>query len=289
MSPTTQARPGRAGRYTMRRLLPIHRVDEHTHMPQSSTEDRSVASEHRLSQRFAEMVESGWSVPGFVVRRPRVAAEVVRDIHALPLLIASLPAGPESEAVRSQMMQHRTSRRAMLGISAVLEVPSEPGRFLEGHERATVRRKIRAATKQGVTVRTVPADERRALLALADHHEQINEREQYRNTRPQNDDLLDYGVWIAAYDAEGEPIALAVTPIAGEWATLRYFRTLRPGQAASDARYFMTQVVADELGARGVRHLVDTARPHWLPNGLRHFQRMVGFRLVRVGPARVAG
>ena len=75
---------------------------------------------------------------------------------------------------------------------------------------------------------------------------------------------------------------LAVIPCSGEWAVLRYFRTLAPGQASSDARYLMTEAVAETLGGLGVRHLVDSARPHWLPNGLRHFQRMVGFRLVRL-------
>lgn len=246
-----------------------------------------LQGEPRLSQHFADLVETGWSVPAFVLRRPRAALDVARDISALPRLTAILPRQEEAPAVREQMMRNRASRLAMAGVSAVLHMPAVPGTFLDGHERATVRRKVRAAAKQGVTVRPVPVHERPALLELADVHEQHNERAQYRVAEPHNGDLLTYDTWFAAYDGEGVPIALSVTPVAGEWATLRYFRTLRAGQAASDARYLMTNVVAEALGARGVRHLVDTARPHWLPNGLRHFQRMVGFRLVRVSPARI--
>jgi hypothetical protein len=48
----------------------------------------------------------------------------------------------------------------------------------------------------------------------------------------------------------------------------------------------MTQVLVATLSERGVRKLVDGIHPADLPNGLRHFQRMVGFRLARVS-ARV--
>lgn len=251
--------------------------------------DRAARVEAAVSQRFAEFVDSGSSVPVFLARHPRLALQIVRDIRELPRLEAVLTAGAEAAAVEEQLMRNRTSRRFLSGVSAVLHVPAVPGTYLEGHERATVRRKIRGAAKKGVTVRPVPEPQRAALLALADRHEQQNERAEYRVAAPQNADLLDYDLWVAAYDGEDRPIALSVIPVAGEWATLRYFRTLVPGDASSDARYLMSQAVAEALCERGVRYLVDTARPHWLPNGLRHFQRMVGFRLVRVSPARVAG
>jgi hypothetical protein len=44
----------------------------------------------------------------------------------------------------------------------------------------------------------------------------------------------------------------------------------------------MTQVLVETLAARGVRYWVEGTHPAELPNGLRHFQRMVGFRLHRV-------
>lgn len=256
--------------------------------PAEPDEQSALESETRLSERFAELVGSHRSVLGFAIHDSRAALQTMHDIRALPKLIASLPAGDEASAVREQMMRHGASRRAMCGVSAVLELPTGSETYLEGRDRATVRRKMRAAAKQGVVVRPVPDGERTELLNLADRHEQDNEREAYRTAKPENGDLLAYRTWFAAYDADGQPLALAVTPVAGEWATLRYFRTLRSDTAASDARYAMTAVVAEALRDLGVRHLVDTARPHWLPNGLRHFQRMVGFRLVRVSRARIS-
>ena len=50
----------------------------------------------------------------------------------------------------------------------------------------------------------------------------------------------------------------------------------------------MTQVLVETLSARGVRYLVEGTHPAELPNGLRHFQRMVGFRLHRVVARRAA-
>jgi hypothetical protein len=44
----------------------------------------------------------------------------------------------------------------------------------------------------------------------------------------------------------------------------------------------MTHALVAELSRRGVRWLLDTEAPGAQTNGLRHFQRMVGFRYVRV-------
>jgi hypothetical protein len=246
------------------------------------------AREVEISEAFARYVEAGVPLWRYVARHPVGAFRTHRDIAALPAHPAELPPTAEAAAVQAQLLEHGTSRRAMLGVSAVLETPTTPGTYTDGHTRATVRRKIRAAQKQGVTVRPVPAEDRAELLMLANLHEQANAREEYRNTSPDNDDLLDYGLWLAAYDAHDEPIMLSVTPCAGEWGVLRYFRTLVPGQASSDARYLMARELAEALAARGVRRLVDSSRPHWLPNGLRHFQRMIGFRLIRIPTVHIS-
>jgi hypothetical protein len=114
----------------------------------------------------------------------------------------------------------------------------------------------------------------------------------YRVPEPDNDDLLDHDVWLVVEDRDGTPLLLAVAPHDGALATLRYFRTLGWTDAHSDARYLATSALVTELAQRGVRHLLDTATPAEQTNGLRHFQRMVGFRYVRVvlrrrrGPSR---
>lgn len=244
--------------------------------------------EAEIAAVFAKFVESDVPLWRFVIRHPRTAVRTVHSIRALPALEAVLPDTPEAHAVRKQMLENRASRRAMSGVSAVLETPTAAGTYTEGHSRATVRRKIRAAEKRGVVVRPVDPEDRAGLLALANLHEQHNEREEYRNTCPANDDLLSYDLWLAAYDSDGRPIMLSVTPAAGEWGVLRYFRTLVSSQESSDARYLMARELAETLGARGVRRLVDSSRPHWLPNGLRHFQRMIGFRMIRIPTVTIA-
>jgi hypothetical protein len=64
-----------------------------------------------------------------------------------------------------------------------------------------------------------------------------------------------------------------------------YFRTLGIGKEQSNARYLMTEVLVEHLVERGVRYLLDGGSLA-LPNGIRHFQRMVGFRVCRIRVAR---
>jgi hypothetical protein len=85
-----------------------------------------------------------------------------------------------------------------------------------------------------------------------------------------------------AEDGAGKPLLLAVIPVDGELATLRYFRTLGGGDLYSLSRYFATHALVAELSKRGVRWLLDTEPPGAQKNGVRHFQRMVGFRYVRL-------
>jgi hypothetical protein len=124
--------------------------------------------------------------------------------------------------------------------------------------------------------------ERQKLAQLAAEWERIHPVEYYRNPDPNVTCLLSYGLWLAAYAADGRPLLLSITPVDGQWALLRYFRTMTSGEDASNARYLMTQVLVEHLVRLGVRHLVDQASPLWLSNGLRHYQRILGFRLVRL-------
>ena len=165
---------------------------------------------------------------------------------------------------------------------SVLELP-EPGTpYNEGRSKATQRRKAREANRLGVTWRAIDDDaERESLLAVANEFERLNPRKEYRTHDPDNRDLLDIDLWLAAFH-EGEPILLAVIPFDGEFATLRYFRTLVHTEASSASRYLMTEVLADHLVDSGVRYLVDRTNPLRTSRGVFHFARMVGFRIKRV-------
>jgi hypothetical protein len=138
---------------------------------------------------------------------------------------------------------------------------------------------VREATAHGITWRFVERDsDRRELHKLAEEWEQGLPQA----ARADNTDLERYDLWWAAFDKEDRPLLLAVIPRDGAWAVLHYFRTIGSGPEQSNARYLMMQVVAEELIARDVRYLVDAAAPTRLGNGLRHFQRMLGFRVTRV-------
>jgi hypothetical protein len=135
----------------------------------------------------------------------------------------------------------------------------------------------------GITWRRItdPA-EKQTLLERARRHEQETAREQYRNPEADNAELVDYDLWLVAEKADGAPVFVTVIPVDGEWAALRYFRTLEVSEEASNARYLMTQVLVEHLSALGVRYLVDPAIPHCLSTGLREFQMMSGYSHMRL-------
>ncbi|MGX5653464.1 hypothetical protein ACWKWC_01665 [Geodermatophilus nigrescens] len=208
----------------------------------------------------------------------------VRDIRALPVVEAALSGRPEGRLLATDL-----SRRTALGFRlsdtgvCVLEVPEVPADYSLGRSRQTLRRKVRAAAKAGVSWREVTDEDEQAALArrLDDHLPQKRDR-RYRQVDSDHSHMVGSGLWAVAEDAEGTPLVLSVTPHDGRWAQLRLFIALGDGPRHSDARYLLTQAVVETLSARGVRHLFDGRSPHELTNGLRHFQRMLGFGIVRV-------
>jgi hypothetical protein len=248
----------------------------------------AATAESALSDYHAAGVESGTSLRSYALRHPRSAAAALVAIARLPRLSATL-----ADTVGGREVYRTLTRPGPLGTPfgstgiAVLEVPSDPAEYSLGASKQTVRRKARASLKRGITVRRVtdPA-ERQALLAMANRQETEHADAQYRNDHPDNSDLLDHDLWLVAYAADGTPLLLSVTPVDGCWAQLRYFRTLGAGPEYSDCRYLVTQVLVETLSGMGARWFFEGTHPAELPNGLRHFQRMVGFRLARVTARR---
>ena len=170
--------------------------------------------------------------------------------------------------------------------TGALILPAEPGQYSLGASKQTLRRKVRRAQKRGVRWAEVSdQQERQRLVKLAEDYEKVHPDETYRNTEPDLSWLLDHRLWLVAYSATGDPLLLSVTPIDGELALLGHFRTIGSGDEQSDARYLMTEVLVEHLIGRGVRYLVD-AGSLAIPNGIRHFQRMLGFHIVRIRVAR---
>jgi len=241
-------------------------------------------SEPLLAAYWDGYVDGGRRGARHVLSHRRESWAAFRAARRLPVLVASPSESPGGRAVRSVL-----AARATYGVpgrllgTAVLEVPVDPDDYLVGRSAQTLRRKIRAAERRGLAAHRIEdPDRRRELVGLANSAEQTHSDPSYRVPAPDNDDLLEHDVWLTVEDAGGTPLLLAVAPHDGEFATLRYFRTLGSGDAQSDARYLASSALVAELAARGVRYLLDTATPPEQTNGLRHFQRMVGFRYARV-------
>lgn len=242
------------------------------------------ALEMQLSNYFDEYVGSGKQGIPHILGRPGDSVSALIALHKRPRLVVPLPSTPEGEAIRRSL-----TRRSVLGqtvvhsATSVLVLPDRQGAYEEGAAKQTLRRKSRKALARGVHWKPVnDLAERHVLLDLANDSERNHPLQDYREPNPDNDDLLDYGLWLAAYADDGRPLLLSVTPVDTDWAVLRYFRTLGGGEEHSNARYLMTQVLVDHLVGLGVLYLADVSSPVGLPNGLRHFQRMLGFRIFRV-------
>jgi O-antigen/teichoic acid export membrane protein len=251
----------------------------------------AVEADRALAEFWNSYVEAGREGIRYFLREPLRSFHVLRGIRKLPVVRAARPSGrPGGRAVREVI-----DLRGPYGVparwwgSAALAVPAEASEYVEGAHAQTLRRKMRAAQRHGISCRRVQADERVSLLARANAVEQTHRDEQYRVLTPHNDDLLEHDLWLVAEDGAGEPLLLAVIPVDGEFATLRYFRTLGAGELYSLSRYLATHAVVVELSKRKVRWLLDTAPSGGQTNGVRHFQRMVGFSYVRMVRAASRG
>jgi hypothetical protein len=267
-----------------------------TRTPVRAAENAETQESHherrqeRLSQYFDDYAARDHPGLRYVLMHPVGSALALAALAKLPELRMHLGTGPEGAAIRGGLSRTSGFGRIALIRSAtdLLPLPATAEEYELGAAKQTLRRQVRGARKLGIEWRRVDDfDDRRALLRLADEQERAHPLEEYRRAAPDNGDLLDYRLWLVAYAADGRPLLLSVTPTDGEWALLRYFRTLGDGPEFSAARYLMTQALVGCLVDAGVRYLVNGDIPFILPKGLRHFQRMVGWRVgrVRVAPA----
>lgn len=250
--------------------------------------DSSATDALAIDSFWGAHADAGRPGAVFALRRPRELVRALAAVRRLPQVRVRPSATPGGRAVRSALRA-----RIVLGVpgrllgSAALGVPEQPGAYLQGRRAQTLRRKVRAAQGAGTVVEPVlDPQERRRLLALVDHHERTHPDPTYRVEVPDNADLLDHDLWLVARDAAGIPLLLSVTPVDGDLAVLRYFRTLGWGPVFSDARYLATAELVARLSERGVRWLLDTEPISAQTSGLRHFQKMVGFEYVRLRPQR---
>lgn len=246
----------------------------------SQDKDEPIGEES-LSRFFADHVQQGGSTAQ-LIRHPRRVLRAARAIHGLPVVPTRTGSGPDGVAIRA-MLTRPLRLRVLRGLNAVLAVPASREEYLTGRPKHGLRQNIRTGEKRGMTTRTVddPA-ERAALLEVLNAYERVNPVLEFRNEAPENDDMLDLRLWVLTESEDGRPLLLAVAAVDGPVAALRYYRTLADDDDTSVARYFTMPFLVDRLRELGTTHLAETALPQLLPNGLRQFQRKVGFRLIRL-------
>jgi hypothetical protein len=262
-----------------------------------SGRSKLAETDHRekVSRYFHDYVDSGKPGYAYVVRHPGKSLGALTALFRLPCIQAApLSQGVEGADIWTLLSPTATallSPRSLLTRAAgfptaALILPAEAGEYSLGASKQTLRRKVKRAQRLGVSWAEVSDPrERQDLIKLAEEYERIHPDATYRNPNPDLSFLLSYRLWLSAYSAEGRPLLLSVTPVDGELAALAYFRTIGSGEEQSNARYLMTEVLVEHLVTRGVRYLLD-GESLALPNGVRHFQRMVGFRIVRIRVAR---
>lgn len=259
----------------------------------SSRSAKLTETDHqvRVSRYFEDYVDRGKPGYIYVVRHPFKSLGALIALSRLPCLhVAPSSVGAEGAAIRALLSPRATAllsprsmlTRAMGFATAAVRLPFEPGQYSLGASKQTLRRKARRARMLGVRwAEVTDLQERLDLLKFAEECERTHPSVTCRNPDPYIRSLLSYRLWLAAYSAEGSPLLLSVTPVEGELAALAYFRTLGSGKEQSNARYLMTEVLVEHLVERGVRYLLDGGSLA-IPNGIRHFQRMVGFRIYRI-------
>jgi hypothetical protein len=200
----------------------------------------------------------------------------------LEQLTAAPSAEPQGAAIRRALKPRAALLRSGIPVVSVLSLPEDPSQIIPMAPKI-FGKKVRRAQRRGIVCLPVddPADRIR-LAKEAAEAERTHPDEQYRNVDADSSELLQFPTWIAAYSADDEPLLLAVAIVDGDVAMLRYFRSLGWGQEHGEARYLGLQALAAELSAQGVRQLFDQTSLTGLQKGLLHYQRMVGFRIVRI-------
>lgn len=241
--------------------------------------------EQWLSDFWEAANNSGSKIPIYLAKNPKSTFRAIRFISKLPRLSAHLSNAPEGVTIQQNLNRvclAKTLKLANTG-ACILSIPEDPAEYSAGSSKQTLRRKVRAAVKYGITCRAITDTmQQRELATTLDRIIRTKSNPLYRNQDADSSDLIGGGLWTVAFSQDGEPLVVAVTPVDGSWALLRSFVSLGDTPQHSDARYLLTQAMVERLADHRVRYLVDSRGPSELPNGLRHFQRMLGFRIARI-------
>ena len=214
------------------------------------------------------------------LRHPWAALRAFLLLRRLPVH-SFHPSGTTEGAIIANRL-----KRSHFGVSTVLHEAvalieiSGSGEAWNGNKSA--RKHARRALRAGVEwERVTDRAQKVELLQQVQTRLQPHLMQYHGATDIDTDTMLASGLWLVG-SLDGRPLVVAAAATDGEWSVLTLFCRLESTAVAGSTRYLMTQVLVEELSSRGVRYACDSASPLRLPAGLRHFARMVGFRIHRV-------
>ncbi|MCB0930795.1 MAG: hypothetical protein KDB71_02710 [Mycobacterium sp.] len=242
-----------------------------------------TAADRTVAEFWRSYVAAGPGGVGYAARHPLHALRALLAIQRLRVVFptgqSDTPGGEEVRRVLHQKGPLGLPAR-WWGYSAVPVI--DTANSLDSPDAKRLRYNLRLAEEDGITCRTVPPNERSELLDMANHRERTHPDPAYRVEVPDNDDLFGHDFWMVAEDEAGQPLLLAVVAIDGDLAVLRYFRTLGDSETHTLSRSLAHQMIIVALADRDVKWLLDTNPPANQSNGVRTFQRIVGYRHVRI-------
>ncbi len=199
---------------------------------------------------------------------PRGRRSGARGAWSLALVLARLPhltltpsTSPGGRAIADYLRSRRYGVPVNRLAQTVLPIPPTVEDYLRGRRRQAVRTNIRRAREAGVTCRPLRIGDECALLGVPV-------------------ELISHpgDAWWGAFDARGRTLALAIVSLDGEWAMLNALKS-----RSHLARYLLHTEIVSFLAASGVRRLlVNGGAGLVLDDGLRYFQRRLGYEVVHV-------
>lgn len=190
----------------------------------------------------------------------------------LPRLTVHLSGSRSGKVIRT----HLTSRR--FGIAknriaqGVLPIPASEEEYLQ-QGRRILRRQVRRAKTSGSICDPVTSykDKREILDWLTPR---IPGMDGWVDTLPHRPD----DEWWVARSASGEPLAVAIVVVDGEWAMLELLRSID-----HPARHLLHTEIVASLRRAGTSYLItDSPMVLRMDPELRYFQRMLGYRVAHL-------
>ena len=199
-------------------------------------------------------------------------AALARLVAKLERLTVSPTDSPSGRAIRAYLEERRYGIPKHRIAQGMLIIPCSSQVYLRGHHRQAVRTNLHRATDAGLTCAHLARFVERETVvnqftsAFTDSWER-----KLLIGRPESE-------WWAVFDAEGQPIGLAMVSIDSEVALI--WSIMCRGQSGG---WLLHTEIVSEMAKRGVTCLLVAAKTApLLQPGLQYFQRLLGYQVAHL-------